>query len=494
VTIWYDVSGLVDWRRPHLGGIERTTAGILDGLHRLGVPARLVQFRLGGEAFEPVAEGDLPAPVRDMCPWFEPPAARPDPAATGSTPDDADATLRERRHEIIYGAGEDGAAFRAAWVAFRSAGRSVVRHAGHRLGFARRQREEATATPPAAAPGPPAPQESAQPAPPLRVPFVPGDVLLSLGGTFATPGHPAAVEAARGQGATVVRMIYDMVPVTKPQWLAPRSVEVAWLRHVATRSDVVLAISECTRREFADYCREAGLALPRTEVVRLGDVIPGAAPADRPAPLPRFVPRRPFFLCVSSLNVRKNHRCLYDAWSVLAADRGEACPDLLCTGMSHDHVGELVHEIRHDRAVNRHIHLLDGIRDAELDWYYRHCVATIYPSKHEGWGLPVAESLGYGKLCLASSAASMPEISELPEFFAAHDTPRLVELVSRAVDDPAWLADHEGRIRRTFRPTAWTDTAAAVLAAVGGRRAAAGAVPHTPAPTPRTTTRRMAWH
>ena len=52
MTIWYDVSGLVDWRRPHLGGIERTAAGILDGLHRLGVPVRLVQFRLGGEAFE----------------------------------------------------------------------------------------------------------------------------------------------------------------------------------------------------------------------------------------------------------------------------------------------------------------------------------------------------------------------------------------------------------------------------------------------------------
>jgi glycosyltransferase involved in cell wall biosynthesis len=492
VTIWYDVSGLVDWRRPHLGGIERTTAGILDGLHRLGLPVRLVQFRLGGDEFEPVAEGDLPDAVRGMCPWLEPPAARPDPAvapppAEAAAAAAAEGVLREQRPEIIDGSGEHGAAAGGAWGAFRSAGLRVIRHAGHRLGFARREQSDPAAAAPAVAPVPPPPP----PAPSPRVPFLPGDVLLSLGGTFATPGHPAAVEAARGQGATIARMVYDMVPVTKPQWLAPRAVEVTWLRHVATRSDIVFAISECTRREFADYCREAGLPLPRTEVVRLGDVIPGAAPADLPAPLPRFVPRRPFFLCVSSLNVRKNHRCLYDAWSVLAADRGEACPDLLCTGMAHDHVGELVHEIRHDRSVNRHVHLLDGIRDAELDWYYRHCVATIYPSKHEGWGLPVAESLGYGKLCLASSAASMPEISDLPEFFAAHDTPRLVQLVSRAVDDPAWLAAHEERIRRAFRPTAWTDTAAAVLAAVGVGTCAA---PDDSALRPRTTTRRIACH
>jgi glycosyltransferase involved in cell wall biosynthesis len=512
VTIWYDVSGLVDWRRPHLGGIERTTAGILDGLHRLGVPVRLVQFRLGGEAFEPVAEGELPVAVRGMCPWLEPPAHRPEPpvdnGAEAADPEDdtaatvADAAeppagitgstpLKALRRKVIYGSGDDAEAFRAAWGAFRSAGRVLVQHAGHRLGVARRPHDAAAA---ASSPAEEAPPVTPPAVPPPQVNFRPGDVLLSLGGTFATPGHPSAVEGARGQGATIVRMVYDLVPVTKPQWLAPRTVEVAWMRDVATRSDVVLAISECTRREFADYCREAGLTLPRTVVVRPGDVVPGAAPADEPPPLPRFVPRRPFFLCVSTLNVRKNHRCLYDAWSVLAADREEACPDLVCTGMPHDHVGELVHEIRHDRAVNRHVHLLDGIRDAELDWYYRHCVTTIYPSKHEGWGLPIAESLGYGKLCLASSAASMPEISDLPEFFAAHDTPRLVELVARAIDDPAWLADHEARIRRTFRPTTWTDTAAAVLAAVGIGSGAAGAVPNDPAPTPRTTTRRMAWH
>jgi len=66
--------------------------------------------------------------------------------------------------------------------------------------------------------------------------------------------------------------------------------------------------------------------------------------------------------------------------------------------------------------------------------------------------------------------------------------------VSRAVDDPAWLADHEMRIRRTFRPTTWTDTAAAVRAAAGIGAGAIAAVPDDPAPPPRSTTRRMACH
>lgn len=486
MTIWYDMSGLVDWPRPHLGGIERTTAGILDGLAGCGVGVKLVRFTPDTAGFTAVRAGDLPEAVRQMCLRLAG-ASPPDSVAVGplaSAPADEPAgspaaarlERQRRRRDAIYGVGPEGEALRAAWREFRVAGKQLAHQLGRRIGLPPPRRgitAIAVPTPPAA--DPPAPV-------PTAFPFAAGDVLLSLGGTFATPGHPDAIEAARQQGVRIVRMVYDLVPVSKPQWLAPRAVEVRWLRHVLTRSDLVLTISECTRREVDDYCRESGLDVPRTAVVRLGDVIRDTAHdagrADLPAALPRFVPQRPFFLCVSSINIRKNHRCLYEAWSVLAAERAAECPDLLCVGTPHAHVADLIHEIRHDPAVNRHLHLLDGIRDAELDWYYRHCVATIYPSKHEGWGLPVAESLGYGKVCLAASAASITEISpDLPEFFAPHDMPRLVALVGRALDVPEWRAAREARIRAEFRPTTWTETAAEILTAVGLVAGHAGRMP-----------------
>jgi glycosyltransferase involved in cell wall biosynthesis len=192
-----------------------------------------------------------------------------------------------------------------------------------------------------------------------------------------------------------------------------------------------------------------------------------ARPADEPPPLPRFVPSRPFFVCVSTLDVRKNHRLLYDAWSVLASRDAERCPDLLCIGTPHLFVDDLVREIRHDRLVNGRIHVLHGVDDHELAWYYANAAATIYPSRYEGWGLPVAESLGHGKLCLASRTASIPEISsDLPEFFDPLDVHGLVRLVDRAIDDPAWVAERQQVIRERFVPTPWTVTAAQVMAAV----------------------------
>jgi glycosyltransferase involved in cell wall biosynthesis len=145
------------------------------------------------------------------------------------------------------------------------------------------------------------------------------------------------------------------------------------------------------------------------------------------------------------------------------------CPDLVCIGTPHLYVADLLREIRHDRTVNRHIHVLHGIEDCELDWYYKNCQATIYPSKYEGWGLPVAESLGHGRMCLASNATSIPEISsDLPEFFDPFDVHGLVTLVERVLDDPDWVRDREETIRETFQPTSWLETAAQVLAAIDG--------------------------
>jgi glycosyltransferase involved in cell wall biosynthesis len=239
----------------------------------------------------------------------------------------------------------------------------------------------------------------------------------------------------------------------------------AWVRNVLTESDHVLTISEFSRREIAGYCDESRFALPPLTVVRLGDEL-GSSRDDTP-PLPRFVPRRPFFVCVSTLDVRKNHRLLYDAWQVLAARDPEHCPDLVCLGVPHVYVADLMHEIRHDRSVNGRIHILHGIEDAELAWYYRHCAATIYPSRYEGWGLPVAESLGHGRLCLASNATSIPEISpDLPAFFHPLDPLELVDLVERTLRDPEWVQTREAEIRARFVPTSWAHTARQVRTAI----------------------------
>jgi len=486
VSIWYDVSDIIGWQLPHLTGIQRVTVGILDGLTAQGFPCRLVRYDHRRRAFVAAEFQELPETIRRDLPRLAP-ASSPRPAVAGST---GNPTVgRVSIAAVQPAAGKPPAAaerlrapdpdtlrLRQSFQAFRAAAREFRREA--------RRWVKTRLRPPAPAAVHPSPLAAAthgvtRPLPARNcgadAPFAAGDVLLSLGATWAPGGHAEAASQLRQRGVGVLRMIYDLIPVLKTHWVLPGCVApiTAWVRQVLTDSDHVFTISEFSRQEILRYCAECGFREPDMSVVRLGDVMAAAA-GDEPPPLPRFVPRRPFFVCVSTLDIRKNHRLLYDAWRQLAARDPDACPDLLCIGTPHLYVADLLREMTSDRLVNGRIHLLHGIDDRELAWYYRHCAATIYPSWYEGWGLPVAESLTQGKICLASNATSIPEISaELPEFFEPHDTRRLVDLVDRVLRDPVWRECREDQIRRTFRPTGWAETAAqliGVVQAIQGQR------------------------
>lgn len=467
MTIWYDVSDLRHWNLAHLTGIQRTSVGVLNGLVARGVEPRLVSYDHNRRRFEPIDVGSLPAAVVRYLPWAAAPTAEEATTAPGPTPAVPVARRRKRRlsREAILGRSLAATDLRRAFRELKTASgqfrSTLTRWAGVRLA------EKAPRTPLAA--GYLGRKTAPQPLPTAGDPggfFQPGDVLVSLCASWTIAGHPEAAAALRSRGVRVLRMIYDLIPTIKPQWVdAVTSRQTThWVRNLLGSSDAVLTISEFSRREIEAYCAESGLPVPPLAVVRLGDELPSAD--DEHPSLPRFVPRRPFFLCVSTLDIRKNHRLLYDAWQVLAARDAAACPDLVCLGAPHLYVSDLLREIGHDRLVNGRIHFLRGVEDAELAWYYRHCAATIYPSRYEGWGLPVAESLGHGRLCLASSATSIPEISpDLPAFFDPLDTHGLVALVERTLRDPDWVRERETEIRARFRPTPWTHTAGQVLAA-----------------------------
>lgn len=483
MSIWYDVSDIIGWQLPHLTGIQRVTVGILDGLTAQGFPCRLVRYDDRRRAFVAVEFQELPETIRRHLPRLAPTwSPKPDEVGSVGNPTVVKASIAAvqpaagkltpaaKRRRVCDPATQR---LRQSFRAFRAAARELRREA--RCWVKTRLRPPA---PVAGHPGPPPAVKlgvtrpvSARNAGP-DAPFVAGDVLLSLGATWAPGGHAAAASQLRQRGVRVLRMIYDLIPVLKPHWVLPGCVEpiTAWVRQLLTESDHVFTISEFSRQEILRYCAECGFREPDMSVVRLGDVMAAVA-GDEPPPLPRFVPRRPFFVCVSTLDVRKNHRLLYDAWRQLAARDPEACPDLLWIGTPHLYVADLLREMTNDRLVNGRIHLLHGIDDRELAWYYRHCMATIYPSWYEGWGLPVAESLVQGKICLASNTTSIPEISaDLPEFFEPHDTRRLVDLVDRVLHDPAWRERREDQIRRTFRPTAWTETAVQLIGVVQAMR------------------------
>ena len=105
--------------------------------------------------------------------------------------------------------------------------------------------------------------------------------------------------------------------------------------------------------------------------------------------------------------------------------------------------------------------------DADLTALYRGCLFTVFPSLYEGWGLPVTESLAFGKPCVVAAVASLPEAGgDLARYFDPDNLHDAVGVIRAVLQDRPGLAAWEARVRREFRPVPWSASAEAVLRAL----------------------------
>jgi glycosyltransferase involved in cell wall biosynthesis len=301
--------------------------------------------------------------------------------------------------------------------------------------------------------------------------FGAGDVLL-IAGTSWQDGPPAEVfqSLRRVRGVRVAHLVYDITPLRHPHLCDPGLTRAVanWLPGVLANSDLVLTISEHSRRDLVEYGLREGLALPPVEKVRLGDEPGDEEGESAPGELLARAPG-PFVLYVSTLGLNKNQAMLLQVWRRLIDRHGGGVPTLVLAGQPGWRAELLLRELRADAALSRHVVHLPKAGDRQLRWLYRRCLFTLFPSHYEGWGLPVAEALALGKCCIASSAASLPEVGgKLVDYHDPLDGPECLRLVEKALLEPGWLASREERLRREYRATSWGECARRVYEILGG--------------------------
>lgn len=289
-----------------------------------------------------------------------------------------------------------------------------------------------------------------------------GDMLLVAGAGWSDPDHVAQVEHARARhGLTVALLVYDIIPVLRPEWFDPvQSGRFRrWLDGMLAIADRLLAISNATAGDVAAYRAATDLPDRAVHVVRLGDGLPHTG-----LTLPDGIDR-PYALFVSTIEIRKNHALLVDVWRRLLSDLGpEHVPALVFAGRQGGLTGDLMRQLDASHFLGGHVIARPGASDGEMAALYRGCRFTLFPSLYEGWGLPVAESLAFGRPCLASRASAVPEVGgDLVRYFDPLDPDDCARAVAEVLADPDGLAAWEARIAREYRLVPWSRTAAMVL-------------------------------
>lgn len=243
-----------------------------------------------------------------------------------------------------------------------------------------------------------------------RLEFGPHDLVYVGGAFWADRGALPLYERASRAGASIAAFLHDVIPITHPQFTDGGA--RPFFERLLSLPLHVVANSEFTRREAARLAPPAGFR--SLSCAPLAHEFP-AARRNQPAPtaptrrLERWAQGEPFALCVGTIEIRKNHRALLDLWVELRRAYGKRLPRLIVAGRPGWLAEPALRALRGADAESPFA-LIDGPSDAELAWLYATSDFTVFASLAEGWGLPVGESLWFGKPCVASNAASVPEV------------------------------------------------------------------------------------
>ncbi len=237
----------------------------------------------------------------------------------------------------------------------------------------------------------------------------------------------------------LVLTLYDLIPLIYPEvYLTNPATRLAYMTNLELfqLADVVLAISDSAK---ADAVRLLGLSPDKIAVIHAGVApffCPSTESTDDCRLLRKVLPElnSDFIYTVLGEDPRKNLDGLLQAFRLLPV-RHRMKYQLVIGGRYRTEAIENAVAKLPDH-IRCHILFTNYIADNGLRALYRNCALFAFPSKYEGFGLPLAEAVACGAPAVTSNSSSLPEIIDHPDAtFDPHDPESMAACMASALDD-----------------------------------------------------------
>ena len=252
-------------------------------------------------------------------------------------------------------------------------------------------------------------------------------------------------------------MHYDIIPVLYPE-LTHTNTYPIFIEHLNAHlqySDLFICISKNSQLDLLTHAQEVSQQVNiNTTTIRLGADTPNTDTLQQGLPEPLL--NNKYILCVGTIEPRKNHQLLLDAFEHFS----HKLPDviLVLVGRSGWHADELINRIKNNEWYQKRVFWLDRINDELLGEIYKHAFLTVIPSLYEGFGLPVIEALQHGCVTLSSNKGALTEAGgEYADYFDPDDLEALTSLLDAHLDTDRWLVK-KNRLK-SYHPSGWDETA-----------------------------------
>ena len=200
-------------------------------------------------------------------------------------------------------------------------------------------------------------------------------------------------------------IIHDLTPLLFPEMHRWHSqlLQKIFLPSILKKADLVITNSEYTSKDVKAY-------FPKTKG-KIFEVIPGKDPflkkTIKPQVLEKYKITQPFLLFIGTIEPRKNLPALIRAFNMFKQEGFEH--QLVIVGKKGWHYEDSMFEIKNSPFKEK-IHLPGYIDRKDLPVLYSMAEQFIYPSRYEGFGLPVLEAMCCETPVITTNISSLPEV------------------------------------------------------------------------------------
>lgn len=256
----------------------------------------------------------------------------------------------------------------------------------------------------------------------------------------------------------------EQYPAMKQRYL--RAMTAASVR----RATLIIAVSEATRQ---DIIRIHRVAPERVVVVPNGvDDVMQPLPEQDVATFreQQDLPEH-FFLFLGTLQPRKNVETLVRAYATVSMGIDWPLVIAGAKGWQYERIFQLVEEL----GLTARVRFAGHVPGEQLPLWYNAATMLVYPSRYEGFGLPLLEAMACGTAVIGSTVSSLPEVvGDAGLLVDPDDAPGLAESMLRLAADGDLRQQLERRGLKRSTSFTWHETARSTAGVY--RRALAGAV------------------
>ena len=224
-------------------------------------------------------------------------------------------------------------------------------------------------------------------------------------------------------GVPRVLTVYDMIHERFPAHFSASDRIAEFKRAAILRADHVFCISENTRKDLQEIYR---LPDERVSVTQLGHAMPAGT---RVAGM-KLAGSAPFLLYVGERRGYKNFSAFIAAFANSPWLRNNI--RIVCFGGGQFRTGEL--EMMTQLGLGEDLLQQISGSDADLANLYCSATALVYPSRYEGFGIPLLEAMSLGCPVVCSNSSSIPEVvANAGEYFAPGDRDSIQDALERVL-------------------------------------------------------------